>query len=437
MNYFEEEVERYKRRIERIKANPSPTMLWSNVKFYELMLKHYQTMIEEWREGKPFCACADLAPYRLIKAMGIRPFSWEMQGDYLPRKLVPEYFRRVRATGFPDNGCDRVQATASILMATEKGEVPMPSCVVVTKADCNGLAEAIIWGGRQLRVPTYVIDCPLASDVPYEERWEALKYMEEQLYDMIGFLEKEVPGAKYDEAKLIEYLHGFRKVMEQHDRMREASKSKPCPLSGKDSFRMAPLDMIEEPELIEYYVMVADEMEEKSKAGRGASVREEKARVGFLCSAPFFIDGFQYLEECGVGVPIYEAGSGAIDFPRIDDESTWGRKLSPIELEGAYALADPWHGVWWHRWRAVRKFCQEVELDGLVHFELPGCETCNGSTKLIAKMAEKELGIANLEIEGWCHDQEKFNEAEYAEKMRDFAALLFERKKSKIKEDTR
>jgi benzoyl-CoA reductase/2-hydroxyglutaryl-CoA dehydratase subunit BcrC/BadD/HgdB len=432
MNLFEEYVERYRKRVEKIDGAPSATMLHSNRTLYELLLRRHETMLKEWRAGRPFCITADAAPYDLIEAMGMRAYSWEMAGDFLMRRFVPEYLRRIRATGFPDYGCDRVQLAASFIQAADAGEVPKPDCVCVTRADCNGMTEALVWAGRHFGVPTVVLDCPLTTHVPFEIRWEALQYVVEQFHDMIRLFEKEIPGVKYDEAKLRESLEIYAQSRKYQAKFRELLKAKPCPAAGRDAGRMPPLDIVGDPLIVEYYREAAEEIEERVKAGIGGAVKEEKARVGFLSSFPFFIDGFAPLEERGVACPYYEVGPGALPLPTIDAE-TWGRKLTPLECQAAWPLNDPWLGVWQRRYEDVRQACIDLDLDGLVHYAMPGCETNNGSGRILAKKLEEELGVASVEVEYHCQDEASFNQADYVEKMHDFAELLIQRKEDKAR----
>jgi len=433
MNLFEETAERYRKRIEKIDAAPSATMLHSNRTLYELLFRRHETMLKEWQAGKPFCITADAAPYDVIEAMGMRAYSWEMAGDLLIRKHIPEYLERIRATGFPDYGCDRVALAAAFILAADAGEVPKPDCVCVTRADCNGMTEALVWAGRHFGVPTVVLDCPLTTHVPFEVRWEALQYVVQQFHEMIRLFEKEIPGVKYDEGKLIESLQIYQQSRKYQAKFRELLKAKPCPIPGRDAGRMPPLDIVGDPLIVQYYREASEEIAERVKAGIGGAVKEEKARAGFLSSFPFFTDGFRYLEERGVACPYYEVGPGTLPLPTLEDEKTWGRKLTPLECQAAFPISDPWLGTWQRRYEDVHANCVDLDIDGLVHYAMPGCETNNGNGRILAKKLEEELGVLSLEIQYHCQDAESFNEADYAEKMYDFAELLIQRKQSKGK----
>lgn len=79
------------------------------------------------------------------------------------------------------------------------------------------------------------------------------------------------------------------------------------------------------------------------------TVSEEKLRVMWAISGPFYSDPFRFLEERGVSVPYWHIGAGSrisgCRYPNYGDESEYGRKLTPFEEEAGSSTARP--GVDW------------------------------------------------------------------------------------------
>ena len=61
MHYLEREEQKYRRRVEKIRANPDPAKLKANILLYELSLEEAEHRLKWYREGRPF-AYADGGP---------------------------------------------------------------------------------------------------------------------------------------------------------------------------------------------------------------------------------------------------------------------------------------------------------------------------------------------------------------------------------------
>ncbi|MEW6034272.1 MAG: 2-hydroxyacyl-CoA dehydratase family protein [Chloroflexota bacterium] len=423
MDLLEKEIAKYERRVKKIEDNPDPKMMKSNKLLYELQRDYYKQLLNEWQEGRPFAYFEDVAPYRVLLAMGLRPIWLEILGDYLPRQEVKEYLELARAAGFPDNACDRVQLSAGVFLAGARGDIPAPRFSVTLQGDCDGITQVALWAGRRFKIPF------MGLDVPFGDDWESLKYMEAQIRDMIQLVEEKVPGAhKLDEEKLVEYQEIEKQRQHVEAEILEIAKAKPCPLAGRDALRIPPWHICDDPRVVDYYREMRDELKAKTSKKEGIAI-EEKARVMWLVSAPFFTDGFRFLEERGIAVPLYEVGPGVPMVRQIGDDRQYGRHLTPLEEEAARCVTPRWNGPLERRWGDIYARCKQYGIDGLVHFQQPGCQTCIAHARVIADKAERELGIPSLEVEGYCQDAERHNEVEFANKVSSFADWLLERKK--------
>lgn len=423
-------LEKNERRVKKVKENPTPGLFRSNLLLYEMMRDYFKRELEAWESGKPMPVIylAGNTVIRVWMACGFHTYVQDCFSDYLSREQAPYYLKLVQKHGFPENACDRVQAVAGVGIS---GHIPPPSMVVGDLSDCDPGCQAVLWTGRYWGVPT------TSLDVPFEQSFEAVEYLTEQILELVRFAEKEFPGIKYNEAKLLQMqaLHREANVWER--KILLMSKHRPCAVAGRDSLRMPPRLLYDDPRYPEYFRSLYQEL--KDRVDRGESVLkggDEKFRVFWLTSAPFYEDPFKFLEERHCGIPLYEEGPGVPDKHIPGDEESairfFGRKLeTPIQEEAGVLLCNHWAGKGERRIQEVLLRCKEVGIEGLVHFLQPGCLTCNNIARVLGERAEKEMGIKNLYIEGWAQDMEKHNEIEFEAKLEDWLKVCLADKEDK------
>jgi hypothetical protein len=419
---FREWVSKYERRVRKITESPKPGMLKANKTLYVALLAYSQRELNAWEElgeRMPVAYNGAYAGLRLWMAAGFHTYCMDEFSDTLPREEVPMYFEFARSKGFPDDICDRVQLMAGVGISRH---IPPPSVVIGDYTDCSPANQANIWVGRYWGVPTFFLD------VPFEQDIEAIEYVEKQLRDIIAFCEREIPGIKYDEEKLVQYQRYHIDATAAMKKTLELSRHVPCPMAGRDALRMVPRLLYNDPSYPEYHREVAAEIAERVEKG-GGPIKEEKYRLYWLVSAPFYADPFTFLEKQGCAIPLYEEGAGASsEVHQIGDEKRFGRKLNPIQEEATIILTGHWAGPGERRVQEVLQRCAELNIEGLVHFKQPGCVTCNAMAYWLGDKVEKELGIPSLYIQGWCQDLEKHDEAEFEARLGEWLSLCLERK---------
>ncbi|HEX76826.1 MAG TPA: 2-hydroxyacyl-CoA dehydratase [Dehalococcoidia bacterium] len=429
---FREWAQKYDRRVRKITENPRPGMFKGNILLYEMMRDYCRRELEAWESGRPMPVVYTVgnAAHRLWMACGFHTYVLDCFSDYLTREQAPYYLQLVRNLGFPDNTCDRVQAMAAMGIC---GHLPPPSMVVGELSDCDPGAQAALWAGRYWRVPT------TSLDIPFEQSFEAVEYVAEQLWEMVHLAEREFPGIKYDEARLRQMQAWYREAAALERQILLISKHKPCAVAGRNALRMPPRLLYADPRYPEYFRILYHEL--RNRLDRGESVvkdGDEKFRVFWMCSAPFYEDPFGFLEERGCAIPLYEEGPGVPDKHVPGDEGSairfFGRKLeNPVQEEAGVILCNHWAATGERRVREVLLRCQQVGIEGLIHFLQPGCETCNNLARVLGDRVEKELGIKNLYIEGWAQDMEKHNEAEFEAKLDDWLKVCLAEKEARQK----
>jgi hypothetical protein len=135
-----------------------------------------------------------------------------------------------------------------------------------------------------------------------------------------------------------------------------------------------------------------------------AGVPEEKLRIAWLATGPFGRATFDLLVGKGVSLPWFHYGASPYYFGVVPsaygDESTYGRKLEPLEELARYMNANVWAGDA-NKWiDPLVKACRELKIDAVVDFLQVGCITTKNLRRITAQRLQDELDIPTLDLEG-------------------------------------
>jgi benzoyl-CoA reductase/2-hydroxyglutaryl-CoA dehydratase subunit BcrC/BadD/HgdB len=402
MNFYEAEIIKCTKRIQKIEANPDPTKLKSNKMLYKLERDLNIGRLQAMKEGKPFIE--GFTP-PLMRTLG-EPLALDICADR--STLDRSRFDTIRALGLPDYACDRTLVCVDMCM---KKELPPPSLMISHNFCCDPLKLAYSTLGRLFNIP---VGC---LDIGFHPNNDNLRYITDQIREIIELAEKKVPGIKYDESKLMELQDIDRQAYVYLHDIYQLRKRVPCPIAGKDTFRLPipPSYYCEPRKALEYFRVWRDEMQERADKGIGA-VKEEKLRVLWAVSGPFYTDPFSLLEKRGVSIPWFQFDVAlrwaGVKYPQYGDETEYGRKLSPLEEEARIMSTFSWGGLA-QRWVEDTLFaCQDLKCDAIINFRQVGCTATVGLGKILEDCAKKELNISTLHFDGRQLDPTYFDAAQ-------------------------
>lgn len=424
MNFYESEVVKAEKRLKKIAESPSGSRLMSNQMLYELERDSSMERLRHWQEGKPL---AEFHLLPLTKALGMQPILLEMCADRT--QLAPSHFDNIRSMGFPDRACDRTTIAISMVA---RGELPRPNLMVVANHSCDPIMLAYNALGRMFNSSVFCLDYGLEADE------ENLRYVTEQLGELIEFAEHKIPGVKFNQSILTEIQEIDRKAFSYLKEIYEFRKCVPSPISGRDSFRIPwPPSFYSNPvKALDYFRVWHDELGERVSKGVGA-LKEERLRFLWAVSGPFYADPFSSLERLGVSVPWfhYDIASrwSGVGYGFYGDEKEYGRKLSPLEEEARVMCSNSWSGKA-SRWVGdTLRVCRDLKIDAIINFRQMGCVATVGLSKLLEDSAQRELDIPTLHIEGRQLDPTYFNPAQVQTQLELFVdSCLHSNKNSRI-----
>jgi len=399
MNLLERAIDTNRRRLEEMQAYPDPLQLKSTRMGLELEIESYGELLEAWRNHKPILT--HFTTSGLARAMGAPHMLYQ---DALPSTLDPELsarlFQVVSNMGIPQYMCDTFTLPAA---AVEDGLLPRPLVSTSgTAGSCRVWMYHMKMFAEHFGAPTFDIDTPIG----YNE--DSIKYLAEQLSELVKFVEDHVPGLKYDENRLIEIQKTGKAWVDYALREYEARKSVPLPMTNMDSAvcvqHFDPSLYPDSGRVLEYWHMRVEELEER--AARGAE-REEKLRVIWLFPIPLYFDIFSMFDRLGVSLAaMWLPPWGAFNGWRSSwgDDKEFGRKLTPLEEEARYMLGeDNYKGSEWAD--NVIKMCRDLSCDAVVYHECIGCSHIGGLARLVTDTVERELGLPTYILKrGRCFD---------------------------------
>jgi len=416
---YEERLANLHRRIKKIGENPDPTKPAANKIRYELEAKELDRLLEAWKTGAhPFGGMG--------RAMGFEPWSAIPAADRSTPYNAKKYFSIVERQGFNENSCDR---TIAIIPMILNGDYPPPDVISTTNQECYPIYLAYQSLANLLGVPLLSLDRPPVFDE------KALIYVAHQIEEETDFYETTYPGHKLNWDMIIEQQEATRLFWDiQHD-IYQLKKRKPCPMAGRESFReIAPPGWEDREFWLQYWRDYRDQLHEKSETGNVPSKlwgTEEKLRLMWAVSGPFFYDPFTFLDRLGVSVPIWtwsdQTEKMAGREPTTGDETQFGRKLTPLE-EMARGRKWGWGDRSHYYVDSIITTCKDLELDGIVYFKQTGCSPTMSLGAIVSDRADHELGIPTLEVEARQLDQRGFNPKQFLSTLVEFCNICLGKK---------
>lgn len=421
-------LQKYERRVEKVKTNPDPRKLRTNLLIYELERDDLRAKLKAGEDGYPPITTVP-HPMVTLKTLGFYIWDQESMADRFNPEQVNYYLQKAREYGFPDQICDR---TILKVMPLLMNEYPRLSLAVEDNSQCYNLpiTNAII--AHYLDIPRYF------CDVPYEVSEDSLQYYVDQLWELVAIGSK-ISGVEYDEEKHKELQRLEKGWYEVYRELNQLKKLKPSPWPSSEVFKesRSPSYYFDPPRCLEVWQAYLEEIKERAKKGI-TSTTDEKIRLMLTVSGPFYwLDFFSYIEEHGASIIHWQIGNSSrmagvnndLDSYELwGDETEYGRKLSPMEDDARIANRYAW-GLLGKNWvEDMIQVCKEYELDGIIYFQQWGCTVSEGLGQITAEEAEKRLGIPTLILEGRQLIQEIFNPDDIKSKLDAFIDLCKERK---------
>lgn len=241
----------------------------------KLMMKYYS----EGRKAETKAWITGATPVEFLYAMDIYPVYPENHAAIIgAQKVGKKYCQAAENNGYSQDLCSYIRSDlgSTIMKNSPIGGLPKPDFLFCCNNQCNTVVKWFEVLKRNFEVPLFVLDIPF---VRQENKKSWIKYVENQMHDLIEFLEK-VTGKSFKLSKLKEVTNLSKQAVEGYRQVLLMGKIKPSPLMCFDSFlNMAPIVALRGTKApIEFYKKMLEELEERVKNGVSA-VGEEEIRI--------------------------------------------------------------------------------------------------------------------------------------------------------------
>ncbi len=431
MTTFEEwqtwQIQKYARLAKE--ESSGPYILKSNKLLYELGKEKLEAQLDSWKRGKP-SAQSSGEWLRILRAMDIEPAHLTFVLDSAGEKY-DEYKPIIERLGFPEKCCER---TTTQLAVCELGVMRKPTIILGDGHGCDAdhkytSLSLAAW----FNLPVFYVDVPLNEDD--KPNLASINYIADQLGEFIEWVEKEVPGVKYDEDKLIEWQEKDA-IGEKYSReIYQLIRHVPCPMSPKDgirhrAFEVEPSRFPDGDKANEYLRVLRDELGERVSSGR--NLYPERLRLLWAGASHDIesVDVSRVVLERQIAVPLVVHGGVpkrvGLRCQPIFEMSEYGVKLSPLQEEARRLDTSSWGGSG-KRWiNGTLLAAGDIGAHGIIHFNLIGCTPMRGMSSVVAERAEKELGIPTLSLEARQMEKGYMRQEQFDEIMSSFIDKCFD-----------
>ena len=395
----------------------TPGARQSDVLYYQMLEGYYKRLLQAHDDGKLIAAHTDFFPVEVVYAMDIVPMHTEVTTWMM--------------TLFTGESEDILSASAELGLAPEictphrglagafvTGAIPRPDVMLWSNLVCDNTAKS-----GELIMDVTGSD-GFFLDHPFKRSDEEIKYLVEELGDMVSFLEQR-SGNRMDWGRLSEIVERMDRQIELIREINELRKAVPTPFSPLGFMQLLTVDYLcpGQPEAIEYLEALRGELDEAVKAGKGTVSRERFRLMSFFLP-PMHMLGFldRIAEEFGavsVTEPFFTFwGEGRLD-PRKPLESV-ARKSYMIPEMRMFGPLDE---------RAINSIVDcagQYRIDGAVFYANVGCRHTSATIKHFKDVLEG-IDVPMLTVDCDVVDPTITSEEEVRDKLEQFFELLEDR----------
>ena len=293
----------------------------------------------------------------------------------------------------PSNTCPLIKASVGARLDKTCPFFLIPD-MYVGETTCDGKKKA--WEILAGDVPFHIID------VPQMKREQDIAAFEAEIMAFIKVVEK-VSGKKIDVESLgesIKLINNKRKALQ---RLYNARKASPVPISGKDALLVTQIAFYDDP--ARYAQMgnkLAEELEERISHKEG--VFPENALRIMVSGTPMAIPNWKLhhiIESAGAAVVVEESCTGTRYFENLVDEKATTlegqvRALAERYMKTNCACFTPNPG----RVEDILRLAEEYKVDGIINTNLQFCNLYSTESFLVKQsLVESNLPVIHIETD--------------------------------------
>ncbi len=346
-------------------------------------------------------------PCEILHAMGIYQMFPEALSCYLAAAGSEKVFiETAENNGIPKTLCSYHKGFIGLV---ESGVLPKPKFIINTNLACDVNHLSFRRAAEYYNIPHFMID------VPSEYNEKNLNYVENQLHQMVVFIEKN-SDFRLDESKLNEVIDRSKNTIRNFRQLMELRKD--VFLSDEMTSHML--------SVFSTHIMLGTKEAEKYSADMIKQLnncpKERKGvRLLWVHTLPYWQDALRdlinFTDRCEIVA--CDMTLDAIDVDLGEE--------NPYRYMADRLLRNTINGSREHRIKAVLQYAKELDADGVVWYCHWGCKQTAGSSSAAKEILEAN-GLPTLVLDGDGCNSQNVNDGQTVTRMEAFLELLENRK---------
>ncbi len=364
-------------------------------------------VIKPLRNPKNSAIVSLYLPCEILHAMGIYQMFPEALACYLAAAGSEKIFiETAENNGIPKTLCSYHKAFIGL---AESGVLPNPKFIINTSLACDVNHLSFRHVADYYNVPHFMIDVPLQYNK------NNLQYVENQLHQMVDFIE-ENSDFRLDESRLAEVINRSKNTVRNFRRVIALRKDRY--LSDEMTSQMlsvfATHIMLGSREAEKYSADMVKQLSECPKERKGV-------RLLWVHTLPYWQDALRdlinFTDRCEIVA--CDMVFDALDV-NVDEENSYRYMADRL-------LRNTVNGKRENRIHAVLKYAEKLDADGVVWYCHWGCKQTAGSSAAAKEFLEKN-GLPTLILDGDGCNSQNVNDGQTVTRMEAFLELLENRK---------
>ncbi|MBM7836030.1 2-hydroxyacyl-CoA dehydratase subunit D [Clostridium sardiniense] len=352
-------------------------------------------------------------PTEFLHAFDMHPQLIEAYSSYISGTRCEDMFiDKAESVGVSDSLCSYHK---TFLGAAMSNVIQKPKFAITTSTACDGNVNTFRCLADIYKIDKFVID------VPYEYSRDAENYVEEQLKEMVTFIEDNT-HKKLDENKLKEIILNENQSIDYYKRYLESLKNKYFPNTlTSEMFKVFTTHPgMGRADTLKFYKLLAEDIEKYPDA-------KAKKRLLWVHLLPFYSESIKSFLDTNEDYQLLISDMNADYLHKLDVDNPYGSIAKKIILNS-------FNGSYSRRANNILELSKELNADGVINFCHFGCKQSSGGSLILKDLLEKN-NIPMLSIDGDAVDRRNSQEGQNKTRLEAFFEMI-ERNEEETKNDS-
>lgn len=352
-------------------------------------------------------------PTEFLHAFDIHPQLIEAYSSYISgTKCEDMFIDKAESVGVSDSLCSYHK---TFLGAAMSNVIQKPKFAITTSTACDGNVNTFRCLADIYKIDKFVID------VPYEYSRDSENYVEEQLKEMVTFIEDNT-HKKLDENKLREIILNENQSVDYYKRYLESLKNKyfPNTLTSEMLKVFTTHPGMGRADTLKFYKLLAEDIEKYPHV-------KAKKRLLWVHLLPFYSESIKSFLDTNKDYQLLMSDMNADYLHKLDVDNPYGSIAKKIILNS-------FNGTYSRRANNILELSKELNADGVINFCHFGCKQSSGGSLILKDLLEKN-NIPMLSIDGDAVDRRNSQEGQNKTRLEAFFEMI-ERNEEETKNDS-